>query len=252
LAKGLLGEASDPEFEVLRNYAVILSNTTEKTVVAFDVRWEYTDADGRRIPIDARDGRVGWLTGGPRYAHNKLTHSPVLPAYSSTIMMPIVGFRKATTTSKRASDPRHLEDLRDSISGLGAGSDIVATLDGAFFADGSFVGPDRSGFFTAFQAELTARQNLAAFILQAVQGGRDMDDVAKEIEATYLSAPPETREAPYADGSDGGWGQFYRFWYAQQFLNAYHAGGKEAGLGWARQNFFQHVPQLTKTATGGL
>ena len=79
-----------------------------------------------------------------------------------------------------------------------------------------------------------------------------MDDVAKEVEATYPSALPETRLAPYADGTDGGWGEYYRFTYGRQFLGSYRAGGKEGALRWARYNFFQHVPQLTKRATGGL
>ena len=151
LAKGLLGEAPDPEFELLRNYSVILTNATENLVVAYDVRWEYTDANGRRISVDARDGRVGWLTGGLRYADNNLTRSPVLPAYTSTVMMPIAGFRKSADTSKRASDPRNLEDLRDSISGLSAGVTSWPHLTECFLRMGRSLGPTSRGSLLRFK-----------------------------------------------------------------------------------------------------
>lgn len=247
LVKSLLGEESDPEFELLRNYSVILSNNTTKTVVGYDIRWEYTDRTGKRLTVDHSDGRIHWLldaSGTKKPGSSELRYLPVLPPNTSTIVMPFVGFRKTADISKRASDPRNLAELKDHVVRFSSGSDLVATLDGAFFDDGAFVGPDKSGYFSIFQAELYAYQNLAAFILKSAQDGRDLGGVAKEIEATYASTPPPMT-------ADRWRVEYQKVLCAQEFLSIFQMGGSQAGLQWAQHNFFQHAPKLTRTGAGG-
>jgi len=75
--------------------------------------------------------------------------------------------------------------------------DISATIDGAFFENGSFVGADNTRFFKKFTSEVHARQSLAQRIVESGRRGRDVTYVAREIQESLPTVPPKLTLASY-------------------------------------------------------
>ena len=255
LASSVLGGGFDPEFDAQRDYSVILHNQSEKRVVAYAVRWEYTEPDGKRISVAAKSGWIKrLLDGGKRRADaGDDRYGPALLPHAWVIILPYSGYKKIAwsntpsnwAVNKAPGDPRYMWYVSHFVSRFSQATDLEAMLDGAFFEDGSFVGPDKSGLFGDFKSELTARQNLVSYILRSAQRGRDLDDVAKEIQASFPSSPPAPRELP---GGPPDWSEYHKYFYTKLFLMAYSHGGRDMALRWAQDNLFQQPPELKKTA----
>jgi hypothetical protein len=249
LVSVLLGDRPDPTFEALKAYSVVLYNQSTKTVVAYALRWEYTKPDGKRIHVDVTTGRVTRLLDGAaiKTKPEDDRRGPTIEPHSWAIVTPRTVLKTNSSTGGLTSHPRYgsyLSALQHLASRFSEATDLEVNLDGAFFEDGSFAGPDRSGFFNIFQTEVNAKQKLMAYIVQSVRAGRNLDDVAEEIQASLPASPPEPSVSP--DGSLGGLDEFFRHRYASEFLGVYHANGRDLALGWAYYHFFRHPPKLEK------
>src|SRR5262249_44263030 len=75
-------------------------------------------------------------------------------------------------------------------------SSLTITLDGAFFEDGSFVGPDTSEFFENTKAVITARRDILKWFVDSVlmreRMGENLETVFSELEALVKRMPQPT------------------------------------------------------------
>jgi hypothetical protein len=245
LLKSLPGDETTPELDALRPYSVILQNKSLQTVVAYVLRWEYTNLDGKRIHMDLSDGEITRLMDGPtrkvptEYDEN----GPALDPHSWVLATPSTVLKTSSGARDRANDPNYQAFLQRIVTRFNQGQDFSVTLDGAFFEDGSFVGPNRSHLFENFSSEVSARQNLVQQIVDAAQAGRSVNEVAREIQASLPDSPPKLTRA--SDGTIRGDDQYYRHKYASRFLSVYRNAGQESALEWAKNLRFQNVPRLT-------
>jgi hypothetical protein len=249
LAKRLLGDELPPELEALKPYSVVLYNHSDQTVVAYALRWEYTSARGRPVHIDLSDGEVAGLLDG---ATKKITGegektAPTLPARSWIVVTPPTALKTNSGARERASDSYHQDFLHRLADRFSQANDISVTLDGAFFEDGSFIGPNKARFFENFSSEVRAKQNLMSSVVLAAEEGRSIHDIAQEVRASLPGSRPSLGIEP--DGSISGYDEHYRYVYASQFLSAYHNSGEEATLAWAHYHLFRHPPKLTSESS---
>ena len=242
--KGLLADETTPELDALRSYSVILRNNSRQTVIAYALRWEYTNTDGKRVHVDLSDGQITRLMNGAirktRTEHDKV--GPAIEAHSWVVATPATILKTSSGARDRANDSNYQDFLQKLVTRF-QGKDVSVTLDGAFFEDGSFVGPNGSHLFENFGSEVSAQQNLLQHVIEAAQQGRSMDDVAREIQASLPDSPPKPTLAP--DGTILLDDQYYRHKYASRFLSVYRNAGQESALGWAKDHLFQNPPKLT-------
>lgn len=115
----------------------------------------------------------------------------------------------------------------------GGAAEIIAVLDGAFFADGTFVGPNETGCFEDVKASFEATHDLASELLDAVRSGLPADEAmdrvlafaSEDFEHDHVSLP-EPGESMYG---------YYRARQAVEFLNVRAASGADGVLRYAAE-----------------
>lgn len=253
MADNVLQGRTDYVFEQLRPYSVILQNTTQKIIVGYALRWEYLGPNGKRIPVDKTIGQVKALRDG-LFPKSKSTYgmTAVIAPGSWRIVTPqsVVGSDTAVTSPALIANPEFVKFMAYKADKLQNAQNLTVSLDGVFFDDGTFVGPDRSAFFEVFQWELEAKQHLLEHILRAVRAGQDPDTVAAQIENSLPKIPPQTT-MPTDSNASTAFKNFFTYRYAAEFLRIYRGSGREPALGWAYQNIFHHPPQLRKIEQSG-
>lgn len=245
LVTALLG-GPDPDFETLKPYSVVLYNRSNKTLVAYNVRWEFTRPNGNRIHVSVSDGRIQRLLDGgmPHEDPTDDRQSPSINRQSWAIVTP-AGVKKTNfSTAVGASRTPDWSAIQPMISRFSQATDLEVSLDGAFFEDGSFVRPNRSGFFETFKSQVNAQQALVSYIVHSAGEGRTVDDVAREVQASLPASHPQL--ASSSDGSTSGFDEFFSYKYSSEFLAVYRSSDGKGALAWARYQLFQHLPILKK------
>ncbi len=244
LLKGLLANETTPELDALRPYSVILHNDSRQTVVAYALRWEYTNPNGKRVHVDLSDGQITRLMDGvirkTPTEYDKVGAG--IDPRSWVVATPSTVLKTSSGAGDRAKDANYQDFLQKLVTRFSQGQDVSITLDGAFFEDGSFVGPNRSHLFENFTAEVLAKQAFVQQVVVAAQRGQSMDDVAREIQTSL----PDSLAKPTlaSDGTMRGDEQYYRYKYASRFLLIYHNSGQESALAWAKTHLIQNPPKL--------
>lgn len=244
-AASALNGRKDFTYETLKPYSVILQNRSQKTVVAYSIRWEYPAPKGQIGIWDQSFGEGSRLLDGGRRKTNPSEDKKGLtidPGESKLITpMSYIGSESRVTPDAQAADPGYGTYLR-SVSDRFSGGDLTVTLDGAFFEDATFVGPDRTGFFDIFTANVTARHDLMARVVAADKTGQGLAQVASEIE----SALP-ARKQLHPDGTTrADYYQYYKNLYAREFLDVRNKVGDQGALGLAYFHSFEHPPVFKK------
>lgn len=130
--------------------------------------------------------------------------------------------------------------IRRGVAGTEPPTVIESTvlLDGAFFSDGSFVGPDETGFFDGVKARFEATHELASDLLAARDRGLSP---AEAVDGLLTIAGEEYRLDHVAHpGPGGSTYEYHRKRQALEFLNVRDAAGPDAVL--------SHAAELVATA----
>jgi hypothetical protein len=252
MVKGLVGADRVPELDALKSYSVVLHNHSNQTVIAYYLRWEFTGPNGNRTEIDMTENRITrFLDGGSKKtdAEND-SLGPTIAPQSWVVVTPRRVVKTGAGAEGRSSNGRYLSYLEQVSSKFAEASHIQVSLDGAFFEDGSFVGPNSSRFFEIIKSEVETKQNLLSYIVRSVGNGRTIDDVANELHSSLSASRPELSRGP--DGSVSGLDDYFRFQYVSEFLGVYKANGPSLALGWAQEGLYKHPPTLeNKFSIGG-
>lgn len=122
-------------------------------------------------------------------------------------------------------------------------SDITVSIDGVFFEDGTFVGPDNTGFFAQTKAGIDAKYDLLNEIASGLTNpSQTKDDVFRQIEAT--ANQPDIRLDSNSTPTD-----FYNFnkkLYANELLQLRNAYGDDNALTYALHSIKKPWRKLQK------
>jgi hypothetical protein len=247
MASAALKGRRDIVYETFKPYSVILQNKTEKTVVAYVVRLEFNSANGKLVSWQRYFGQVTALLDGNKRKSNPEADraGPTIPPNAWKIVTPesYIGSESRVTSEASAANDEFRAYLQHLTSRLNQGTGMTASLDGAFFEDGTFVGQDKSGFFDIFKAEVNAKQDLMFQIVSGHRAGRDANEVVNEIKSSL----PESGQpilGPGASPSD--FYQYFRRLYGSEIVGIRDKLGGQAVLGHAYQQLFQNHPFLMK------
>lgn len=194
--------------QTLRPYSVVLRNTSNRTVIACRLKWEFTGDDGR-VKVEPR----GFITFGPMMGLGVLDTDPnternIIKPNSTWLFTPSIieaqhmnidGGVEATNAERMQA-----EYIQTLTARLAQYASITVSLDGVFFDDGTFVGPDTTQFFAYVEALQSARQDMFREVKRGLMQGKTatemLDQVAKAAKGS------EVRLSSAATSSD-----FYNF-----------------------------------------
>jgi hypothetical protein len=144
-------QALDPERrregDVLLPYAAFIKNATRKTVIAWSVRWDSIDSEGKAVP----QRMVLW---------NFHTHKPEhgIPSHTGRLISAINGLG----TRYSPSDDSYIKEVHEMVSFYRRQIGVDAVL----FEDGAAAGPDLGGSIPRLKARLDADRDVAAEVMK--------------------------------------------------------------------------------------
>ncbi len=203
--------------KTLKPFAVFITNSSARLVVAYALTWELKDENGRNITTKT----VGYSEPGI------LIGNEIPPNLIHTTAIEPGKERCFSWDSK--IDPAQVEinNVRNPIlamveAELARATDVTVALDAVVFDDGSVVGPNKTAFVDQMRAMVAAKGDLLRDIAAASERG-DVDQVLDSIGA--LAQEPEV-----VFGSTFSTDEWYRHFkkvYATEIANQRAAYGKE-------------------------
>jgi hypothetical protein len=181
-------------FATVHPASFVLTNLSNRAIVALAIEWSYTTQDGREGQGFSKSSSLSTNTGPVVQPHTKLFVGPKVFLPESLAFAPHVG------------SPFEALDGR-SAHWAAAATQITAKIDVIIFEDGELVGPDQSQFEVEIQSQKMSADQIAGKVRYAQSQGEDPTPTLKQI-----------AEAPMESKTD-----FIGLWfaiYAQQLLSA--------------------------------
>src|SRR2546423_878240 len=235
----------DAPIEALKLFSIFIKHSGNRPIVSYKLRWACMKSDGTVIYKESSYLANWILMDEGAFSHTSaIANAPkVIKPHSTWFFSQIAEPEplEGGTENRQQSRSWHLTVSSDSgvieqnpsearvLSLLNAElsryTSITISLDGVFFDDGSFAGPNETGFFEAVKAEVDARHDLLVDIQKGIQQGKSADEIIRSLEV--LEAAPEVDIGLNSTPSD-----YYKYnkkRFAEKFLNiARHLGNTEA------------------------
>lgn len=252
LATLLKGEPNEV-LDSLRPFSVVLENKDQRTVVAYMLQWCFTTPDGtndcfRKAVVNP----VALMEGGSLSEQYDTQSGWIKPNSSSffslvsldgrgTFRFSISQDEAAQIKQGKRFDQREL--LRRYVSELAKYAEITVSIDGAFFDDGTFVGPDSTGFFAQTKAMIDAKSDLLNEInLELSRPSASREEVFSKVAAA--ASQPEINLNSSSTPID--YYNFYKKSYADEILRAKQVSGEDKALALALRPLRKPWPKLHK------
>jgi hypothetical protein len=218
-------------------YSVFIRNEGRRAVVAFILKWELTKPDGSVVTETNQYVTKYSLMG------DGISEPGGHIIRTNTAWLAFPGFAMALDAPELMSgDPKFAAYLDRVGNNLGQYTNVTLSLDGVFFEDGAFVGPDTTGFYNKVKALIDANQDLRREIEMGVSSGQSADDV-------FTSLTEETGKPKVRLGRSFTAGDFYNYFKrmaAEELLELRRVSGSSKALAHALRPSKGPRPRLRK------
>ncbi len=237
LAAEFLQSVPDEEMASLKPFSVLVKNTGTKTVVAYTIVWEGTEASGKKQAYVITHANSEALTDSEEYfkaisrtnfdktikpgAARLLSLLP-LPANTSGAGGGGFGRQQNEPTPLEQSPPalgeaNRAETVQRYASQLLAQYvELTVSIDGVFFEDGTFAGTDTKGFFDRMKAQVEAKHDLRKSISEQLKLGKSKDEIFEDLKAK--ANVKGTASNLLRDSTPADYYNFFSKFFAAQFL----------------------------------
>jgi hypothetical protein len=207
--------------EAIRPYSVFIKNTGERPVVAFVLKWELVRPDGKFITRTDQYVAKYSLMGD----EDSDSNGHIIKANTPWLAFP--GFAGALDTLTANNGAANLAPYFDRVSSnLAQYSTVNVFLDGVFFDDGAFAGPDTTGFYGKVDALIRANQDLRDELETGRKSGKSADDVFKHV--TEEANKPKVR--PGRNSTADEHYNYFKSLAAQELVEMRDVSGNEKAL----------------------
>jgi hypothetical protein len=228
LAAPLLQGQPSSVIEALRPYSVLVKNMNHKTVVACLLKWEMMRPNGT---VQAETTGFVTLWRLMKQGASGIGEYSIKPnsawffSPSSIDINQDTGTAAARTNTPLSPSEERMRDeyLRKVTERLVQYASITVSLDGAFFDDGTFVGPNSTHFFESVEASRNARRDLFREVERDVSRGKQLPEIFKSIEE--LARKPEV--ALDSDSTSSDFYNYYQKRVAEEVLQMRQTAGDE-------------------------
>jgi hypothetical protein len=180
-AHGRIFGLTDPN---MKRMAMVVTNNTERPVMATVVVWTWTRADGK-------PGQL--LLEGTNFGHP----FPAIAAYSSVMMVPGQGAVAPGPGRGRGQIGGILHVPED----MQTGTNFSGSLDALILSDGQVIGPDKYNLVGNLNGRAKALDKLTTIIKAARANGRDP---GADVKAAIQTEPDPIVKRQMIDSSAGG------------------------------------------------
>jgi hypothetical protein len=204
-----LGAETGDAADAFRPISVLMSNAGFQDVIGYSLRWELVRADGRRS-IHWSGGVNGSALIGRSTAQGRqvaVSDGSTIPSGRGTLVSPIyspgqgmgvisgMGMDRMPQLVQAIRERNHPLAAQVISAELAECVSITASIEGAFFDDGTFVGPN-SAVFEAHKASMDAERDLYQEIQFALSHGSTSAEALKTAEEWANSADVGSGTAP--------------------------------------------------------
>ncbi|HET6892975.1 MAG TPA: hypothetical protein VFH31_17855 [Pyrinomonadaceae bacterium] len=194
---------SDPalskELKPIDPYSVFLRNTSSRPIVGYAIKWECFDGkneSANRNTFYDRHLRSG--LGGVVFMYGEETDRKAILNRLEEVIWPnstwLISYdlpaRPIGTVTKEDSPEINEAAVAEMRA---ACPEMTITLDGVFFDDGRFVGPDTIGFFTHVETQVAMRLEVFQKVLTELKSGKTPTEVFQGLEQIANSESTEPR-----------------------------------------------------------
>jgi len=242
LRKELKGESNEV-VETLKPFSVFLENKGGRPVVAYLIQWCFTRADGgnqyyRKAVLNPQALMDGEDLS-PELARQSGRIERDSAIFLSLVSIDGSGMLRAEVSPKEAEEFRQGKTadqaslLQRFIAQAGQYAEITVSIDGAFFDDGTFVGPDTSNFFAHTKAAIDAKRDLLNEIaLGLSNSAMTTDSLYAHIQATAA----QTSESIDSESTPTQYYNYFKTFYASDILQTKKLHGQDKALAMAAQS----------------
>ncbi len=251
--------------ELLKPFSIFIKNTGDRPVVAYKLRWACTKTDGAVIYKDSTYS-ASWVLMNEVEGSIEQAIANVATVIKphSTLFLSLIAepqpmenqlqtnkqpARLAAILDKDASriqqlqqNPSETQILNVLNAELTKYTDITISIDGAFFADGSFVGTNDTGFFETIKAEISAKHDLLVGMQDETRKGEATEEIFKTIGNI-------ANEPNYEIGFNSAPSTYYKHYqrmFAEEYKNAEEHGEGNRVIQQAHKQLSKPWPELRK------
>lgn len=240
LVSSLLQDNSDPLVETLAPFSIFIKNSSKHTVVACVLKWEMIPQNGKTLTSRREYTNLLVLMGKEVSGVKEgLIIRPGGTWFFTPSYLPV---SQGEDRSKTVNDKTEVvAELNRVLPELTQFTSITVSLDGAFFDDGTFVGPDSSEFFAKVEAMRNGRRDALLAIVNDKKEGKSDIEVFKHVEE-LAAAKVNTNARPTA----ADYYSSFRKDAAAELLRMRKAEGDAKTLGRVHQKLQKPWPELRK------
>lgn len=214
--------------EPLLPFSILIKNSGTRSVIAYTLKWELMRGDGQTL-TQTRSYTTLWKLMGVEGADtdgNIIRPNSFAFATPTNIELSQVAERAANGDLQVQA---YINNVREELAGY---TGMTITLDGVFFDDGTFVGPDTTGYFLKVKGLRDARRDLYGELKLSLVQGKSPDQALQRVEE--VANEPDVRLTSTSTPDD--YYKKYKKEAASELLRIRRASGDEKAV--------EHVSKL--------
>lgn len=168
-------------------YSVVLRNSSSKAVVGYSIKWECFDGKRESPTRDMSHDRKFSNSYGFAFMYGEESERRAVLKNADEVIEP-----NSTWLISPDFPPSKMNGRIEEIGKEGdqaglaeiqaACPTMAVTLDGVFFDDGTFIGPDTNDFFAKVKTQMDARYEVLRGVQSDLKSGKKPDEVFKRLE----------------------------------------------------------------------
>lgn len=230
--------------QALRPYSVFVKNTSGRAVVACLLRWEFVRADGK-VAAETTGFVATWrlMNQDPTEGGGTVIRPKSTRFFPPSNLEVFQGGDDIKPTPPDITRERTEADyVRELTARFGHYTAVEVSLDGAFFEDGTFVGPDTTDFFSHVEALRNARYDVYAELSAGLEQGKSAGEIFRHAESLVRGTETRSDSAPLYDRTKGS--------VAREILKMREKAGDRETLQWVKRSL--RAPRVELKRHGSL
>lgn len=221
---------------------VFLQNTSKHSVVGYRITWECVDKAGI-VDVRHKSNIISYV-----FLHGDESDRIQAMACDVRVMEPnSIWFISLDGPTERVQDVdagqtekwmpgSELQRISTQCS------KVTISLDGVFFDDGTFLGPDTTAFFNEVESQMDARHEILSKVEADLKSGVRVEDIFRKLEQIAGQPMPELPELP----SRGEYLSFFKILFAKDILGMKNVFGTEKAIDDVHQQLSKPWVKLRK------
>lgn len=228
-------------------YSVALRNTSSNAVVGYSIKWECFDGKTESATRDMSHDRKFSNSLGFAFMYGEESERRAILKNADEVIQPnSTWLISPDLPARKLSGPlEEIQTGRDqaALAKLQAACPtMTVTLDGVFFEDGTFIGPDTNDFFAKVKTQMDVRHEVLQGVQRDVKSGKDPTEVFKELEQMR----DRERQQSGGEMTTNELRSFYRHMFAQDVLGMKEMCGVDGAIANVQRQLSRHWVTLRK------